>query len=128
MTPTRGLDSGEQAPRIFSPQPFNVDDDDNAQDDEQVPEETGDTDQEDVPPSGADAQEVLALVNKVLRKGTKGKELEPKHFIAQAIGVVVTSFEQVMVQFLLARGVAEGEECCSHHQHGRKNQGVSVLA
>ena len=35
-----------------------------------------------MPPSGAGAQEVLALVNKVLRKGTKGKELDPKHFDA----------------------------------------------
>ena len=30
-----------------------------------------------------DANEVLALVNKVFRKGTKGKELDPRQFDAE---------------------------------------------
>ena len=34
------------------------------------------------PQDEADPLDTLALVNKVLRKGTKGKELNPKHFDA----------------------------------------------
>ena len=33
---------------------------------------------QDAEPSDATVQDVLALVNKELRKGTKGKELDPK--------------------------------------------------
>jgi hypothetical protein len=52
-------------------------------DDISLGEPENDTDGEDivcdeVPDAGA--QDVLALVNKVLRKGTKGKEVDPKKF------------------------------------------------
>ena len=86
MTPTRSS-SHERPAQIFSPVPPHDEEEPEAGDAE-APAFLDDTDNEEIPPQdGAGARrDVFALVNKVLRKEIKGKELDPSTMLMPTSG------------------------------------------